>query len=95
MKRFIMMLAILCVFGFTTATFVQSAPTSPEGNPVVQGTLMEIDGSFFVIMDSAGKEQRVHVDKSTMIIGKVQPGAKVKAEVTQDGHASAVSTVEG
>jgi hypothetical protein len=55
---------------------------------------MEIDGPFFVIMDSAGKEQRVHVDKSTMIIGKVQPGAKVKAEVTKDGHASAVSIVE-
>jgi hypothetical protein len=52
---------------------------------------MEIDGPFYVIMDSSGKEQRVHVDKSTMIIGKVQPGAKVKAEVTKDGHASAVT----
>jgi hypothetical protein len=54
---------------------------------------MEIDGPFYVIMDSSGKEQRVHVDKSTMIIGKVQPGAKVKAEVTKDGHASAVTIV--
>ena len=95
MKRFFTVLAILCAFGLTTASFVQSAPPPPEGSPIVQGTLMEIDGSFFVIMDSAGKEQRVHIDKSTMIIGKVQPGAKVKAEVTQDGHASAVSTVEG
>ena len=93
MKRFITMLAILCVFGLTTATFVQSAPTSPEGNPVVQGTLMEIDGSFFVIMDSAGKEQRVHVDKSTMIMGNVQPGVQVKADVNKDGHAFAVVIV--
>ena len=53
---------------------------------------MEIDGPFYVIMDSSGKEQRVHVDKSTMIIGKVQPGAKVKAQVTKDGHASAVTS---
>ena len=95
MKRLFTMLAILCVFGLTTGSFVQSAPTSPEGSPVVQGTLMEIDGSFFVIMDSSGKEQRVHVDKSTMIIGKVQPGAKVKADVTKDGHAFAVAIVEG
>ncbi len=95
MKRLITVLAILCVFGVTTASFVQSAPTPPEGSPVVQGTLMEIDGSFFVIMDSSGKEQRVHVDKSTMIIGKVQPGAKVKAEVTKDGHASAVAIIKG
>ena len=93
MKRLFSVLAILCVFGLTTATFVQSAPTPSEGSPVVQGTLMEIDGPFYVIMDSSGKEQRVHVDKSTMIIGKVQPGAKVKAEVTKDGHASAVTIV--
>jgi hypothetical protein len=95
MKRFLSVLAILCVFGLTTATFVQSAPTPTAGSPVVQGTLMEIDGPFYVIMDSSGKEQRVHVDKSTLIIGKVQPGAQVKAEVTKDGHASAVTIVEG
>ena len=93
MKRLFSLLAILCVFGLTTATFVQSAPTPSEGSPVVQGTLMNIDGPFYVIMDSTGKEQRVHVDKRTMIIGKVQPGAKVKAEVTKDGHASAVVIV--
>ena len=66
MKRLLSVLAILCVFGLTTASFVHSAPTTNEGSPVVQGTL---------------------------IIGKVQPGAKVKAEVTKDGHASAVTIV--
>jgi len=95
MKRLLSVLAILCVFGLTTASFVQSAPTINEDSPVIQGTLMEIDGPFYVIMDSSGKEQRVHVDKSTMIIGKVQPGAKVKAQVTKDGHASAVTSGGG
>ena len=42
---------------------------------------------------SPAKELGVHVDKSTMIIGKVQPGEKVKAEVTKDGHASAIKNV--
>ena len=93
MKKFLSVLTIFCVFGLTTASFVQSAPTTKEGSPVVQGTLMEIDGPFYVIMDSTGKEQRVHVDKNTMIIGKVQPGAQVKAEVSKDGHASAVKRV--
>jgi len=95
MKRLFTVLAILCVFGLTTTSFVQSAPTPPEGSPVVQGTLMEIDGAFFVILDSSGKEQRVHVDRSTLIIGKVQLGAQVKAEVSKDGHASSVAIVEG
>ncbi len=84
---------MFCVCGFTTISFVQSAPTTNEVIPIVQGTLTAIDGPFYVIMDNAGKEQRVHVDKSTMIIGKIQPGAKVKASVTKDGHASAVKNV--
>ncbi len=95
MNRFFGILAIFFVFGFTTATFVQSAPTSDQGSPVVQGTLTEIDGPFYVIMDQSGIEQRIHVDKSTMIIGNVQPGAHVKAEVTKEGHASAIAFVEG
>ncbi len=92
MKRILGVLTILFIFGLTTASFVQSAPTA-EGSPVVQGTLMKIDGPFYVIKDNTGKEQRVHVDKSTLIIGKIQLGAKVKAEVTNDGHASALKEV--
>jgi hypothetical protein len=90
MKRILGVLTLLCVFGLTTAAVVQSAPTSKEGGPVVQGTLLEIDGPVYVIMDSIGKEQRVHVDKSTMIIGDVQPGSKVIAAGTKEGHASSI-----
>jgi len=67
MKRMLGVFTILCVFGLTTAAVGQSAPTSNESSPVVQGTLMVIDGPFYVIMDSTGKEQRVHVDTRTMI----------------------------
>ena len=81
---------ILCVFGLITAALVQSAPTSHEGNPVVQGTLLEIAGPFYVIMGSPGKDQRIHVDKSTMIIGDVQHGPTVKAEATKEVRASAI-----
>ena len=91
--KLLSVLAIPCDFGLANAYFVQSAPTIIEGSLVIQGTLMKIDDPFYVIMDSSGKEQSVHVDKSTMIIGKVQPGAKVKVEVTKDGYASAVTIV--
>ena len=93
MKRILGVLTILCIFGLTPASFVQSAPTANEGSPVVQGTLMKIDGPFYVIKDNTGIEQCVHVDKSTLIIGKIQIGAKVKAEVTNEGHASALKEV--
>lgn len=90
MTRILGVLTILCVFALTTVAVVQSAPTSHEGGLVVQGTLLEIDGPFYVIMDNTGKEQRVHVDKSTMIFGDMQPGSKVIAAVTKEGHASAI-----
>ena len=99
MRKILGILSILCVCGLTTASFVQSAPLNKEANlnasrsTVLEGTLMKIDGEFFFIMDKMGKEQRVHVDKSTLILGKIQPGSKVKAEVTDDGHVSALSKV--
>ena len=95
MKRILGMLTILCIFGLTSVSFVQSAPTVIESNPIIQGTLTKIDGPFYVIKDNEGKEQRVHVDKSTLIIGQIHLGAKVKAEVTNDGHASALQKIEG
>ena len=67
MKRILGVLTILCVFGLIIPAVGQSAQTSHESSPVVQGTLMEIDGPFYVIMDSTSKEQRGHVDTSTMI----------------------------
>jgi hypothetical protein len=56
---------------------------------------MKIDGPFYVIQDDTGKKQRVHVDKSTLFIGKIHLGAKVKAEVAKDGHVSALQKIEG
>ena len=56
MKRILVGLPVLFVFGLTPAAVVQSAPISNESRLVVQGTLMEIDGPFSFIMDRIGKE---------------------------------------
>ncbi len=94
MKRLLSILALLCAFGLTTASIAQSAPTIEESTSIVQGTLIKIKGSFYLIIDHTGKEQRIHVDKSTIIIGKAQPGVQVKVQMTKDGHASAVMIAE-
>ncbi len=94
MKRLLSILVLLCIFGFSTVSIAQSAPTIEESTSIVQGTLMEIKDSFYVIIDHTGKEQRIHIDESTIIIGKVQPGVQVKAQITKDGHASAVMMAE-
>ncbi len=47
----------------------------------VKGTLMKMDGEYYVIKNDDGEQVRVHVDKSTKL-DKVVVGDKVKAYVT-------------
>ena len=51
----------------------------------IQGTLMNVEGSYYFIKDSDGKQHKIHVDKSTKL-DKVLPGDMVKAYVTDQGH---------
>jgi hypothetical protein len=53
----------------------------------VKGTLMKMDGEYYSIKDTDGKETKIHVDMSTKL-DKVLVGDKVKAYVTDKGHAT-------
>ncbi len=100
MKKILMVLVMLCVWGLISAVCTYSAPLSTPprlvvfGTTTFEGTLMKIEGNIYVIMDSEGKDHRVHVDGNTSITGNVQPGAKVVAEVTDEGYASTLKKVE-
>jgi hypothetical protein len=59
----------------------------------VKGTLMQINGEHYVIKDEDGKEVRVHVDTSTKM-DKVVKGDKVKAFITEKGHATTLQRLE-
>ena len=59
----------------------------------VKGTLMKIDGEYYVIKDNDGKQHKVHVDKSTKL-DKVVAGDKVKAFVTDEGHVTTLQRQE-
>ncbi|MGB0910022.1 MAG: hypothetical protein ACPGYT_06640 [Nitrospirales bacterium] len=99
MKKILSALVVLCAIGVTNIFSVQSAPISNKntlialGTTILEGTLMEIVGDVYIIMDSAGEDHRIHVDGRTSIIGNVQPGAKVIAEVNNDDHATEVKKV--
>ena len=51
----------------------------------VKGTLMKMDGEYYWIKDTDGKDTRIHVDKSTKL-DKVVAGDRVKAYITDKGH---------
>ena len=56
----------------------------------IKGTLMRKEvGYLFVQEDDNGGVQRIHVDKRTKL-DKVMPGDRIKASVTEQGHATTV-----
>ena len=45
----------------------EASPTIKERltKDTIQGTLMNIEGEYYFIKDDAGKERKIHVDRST------------------------------
>jgi glycerol-3-phosphate responsive antiterminator len=62
----------------------------PAGAQTVKGDLMKIEGEFYVVKDSTGKEVRLHVDKTSKVEGTPKAGDKVEAQVNPDGHATTI-----
>ena len=59
----------------------------------VKGTLMKTEGESYWIKDDDGKETKIHVDMSTKM-DKVIVGDKVKAFLTEKGHATTLQRLE-
>ena len=59
----------------------------------IKGTLMKMDGEQYSIKDTDGKETKIHVDTSTKL-DKVVVGDKVKAYITDRGHATTLQRAE-
>jgi hypothetical protein len=56
----------------------------------VEGGVLKVDGDFFVVKDTAGKEIRLQMDNKTNMTGTHKVGDWVKAVYTPDGHVLAV-----
>lgn len=65
----------------------EASPTIKERltKDTIKGTLIGIDGEYYSIKDTDGKQHRVHVDTSTKL-DKGLLGDVVKAYVTEQGH---------
>jgi len=59
----------------------------------VKGTLMRMDGEYYWVKDTSGKEIRLHVDASTKL-DKVKEGDKVRAYITDEGHTTTLQRDE-
>ena len=95
MKNLMLSMLTIVALGFGAGIVAAADPMSDiEAKPTigerltkdtVKGTLMSMQGEYYSIKDTDGKEVRVHVDKSTKL-DKVLVGDKVKAYITDKGH---------
>jgi hypothetical protein len=60
---------------------------------VVHGSVLTIEGEFYVVRDMTGHDVRVHVNKDTKLEDKlrVKVGDRVEVQVEADGHAQSIS----
>ena len=73
----------------------EATPTIKERltKDTIDGTLMNIEGAYYVIKDDNGSVHKIHVDKSTKL-DKVVAGDKVKAYVTDKGHTTTLQRAD-
>jgi hypothetical protein len=103
MMKLILSILTVVMFGFGAGIAGAADPMSDkEATPTlgerftkdtIKGTLMKMDGEYYWIKDTDGKETRIHVDKSTKL-DKVVVGDKVKAYITDKGHTTTLQRDE-
>jgi hypothetical protein len=103
MIKLILSILTVVVLGFGVGIVGAADPMSDkEAKPTlgerftkdtIKGTLMKMDGEYYSIKDTDGKESKIHVDKSTKL-DKVVVGDKVKAYITDRGHATTLQRDE-
>ena len=103
MNKLMLSILMVVVFGFGAGIVGAADPMSDkEAKPTlkerltkdtVKGTLMKMEGEYYWIKDTDGKETRIHVDTSTKL-DKVVVGDKVKAYITDKGHTTTLQRDE-
>jgi hypothetical protein len=92
MKKFTGSIVLAAIVGLGLAAWTYAADIMAAPQPkTITGDLMKIDGEFYVVKDSAGKEVRLHVDKTSKLDGAFKAGDKVEAQATDKGHAVSMS----
>jgi uncharacterized protein YdeI (BOF family) len=60
------------------------------GPQTVKGDVLKMDGEFYIVKDMAGKEIRLHVDKTTELEGSFKAGDQIEARATEKDHALSI-----
>ena len=91
MKKLIGLFIFAVIIGVGMASYSYGAgDMAAPSTQTVKGDLLQIVGDFYVVKDTAGKEVRLHVDKTSQLDGTFKAGDKIEAQATDKGHASSI-----
>ena len=94
MKKLIGPFVFAMILGVVMASLSFAAgDMAAPGTQTVNGDLLKIEGEFYVVKDMAGKETRLHVDKTTILDSSINVGEKVEAQATEKNHALSIRHV--
>ena len=94
MRMFIGLFAFAVIIGVGMASYSYGASDmAMPSTQTVSGDLLKIDGEFYVVKDMAGKEIRLHVDKTTALDGAIKVGDKLEVQATEKNHAASIKHV--
>ena len=95
MKKLIGLFVFAMIFNVGMASLSYAAgDMAAPGTEMVKGDLLKIDGEFYVVKDMAGKEIRLHVDKTTTMDGAIKSGDKVEVQATEKNHAVSIKHIQ-
>ena len=104
MKKLFVQFMFAMVIGVTMVSLSYAADLTESPTPkTVKGDLLKIDGEFYVVKDMAGKQIRLHTDKTTVLDGAIKVGDKVEVQATESsrpyktgfvGHAMSIKHVQ-
>jgi hypothetical protein len=73
---------------------VEMGNDSAKGAKTITGELFRIeDGNYFVKV-KAGKEVRLHTDKTTKMTGEIKKGDRIEAQVNNQNHALSIRSAQ-
>jgi hypothetical protein len=83
MKKLIVQFMFAMVIGVAIVSLSYAADLTESPTPkTIKGDLLKIEGDFYVVKDMAGKQTRLHTDKTTVFDGAIKTGDKVEVKAT-------------
>jgi hypothetical protein len=62
-----------------------------KGGHIITGEVLRVESDIYFVKGQDGKEVRMYTDKTTIIMGNIRQGDRIKATVNEQNHALSIN----